>query len=188
VGKTNAQWHAANRMPKNPTDAQRVQWHMRHAEYCKCRPIPKSVQALIDAKRESPVATAGYSGKPLLQKLGVKEGFHVRLIDAPASIAPLITASGAHFQSRANASTDLVHLFVTKQSKLAQQLKSLRALLRPDATVWVSWPKKSSKVLTDVTEDSIRAVALPMGWVDIKVCAVDTTWSGLKLVVRKELR
>jgi hypothetical protein len=188
VGKTNAQWHAANRMPKNATDTQRVQWHMRHAAYCKCRPIPKSVQALIDAKRESAVATAGYSRKPLAHKLGLKEGFRVRLIDAPDSIAPLITASGVHFQTRTNASTDLVHLFVTKQSKLAQQLKSLRALLRPDATVWVSWPKKNSKVLTDVTEDTIRATALPLGWVDIKVCAVDTTWSALKLVVRKELR
>lgn len=83
---------------------------------------------------------------------------------------------------------ELVHLFVTKQATLARTLVSLRRQLRDDLPVWVSWPKRTSGVATDVTEDVIRACALPLGFVDIKVCAVDATWSGLKLVVRKELR
>lgn len=84
--------------------------------------------------------------------------------------------------------TDLVHLFVTQRGDLAAQLKTLRLELREDAAVWVSWPKKASKVATTVTEDVIRELALPLGFVDIKVCAINEIWSGLKLVVRKELR
>src|SRR4029077_17746377 len=83
---------------------------------------------------------------------------------------------------------DIVHLFTKSVSELASKLKQYRKKMRDDAVVWVSWPKKSSKVPTDITEDMIREVALPMGFVDIKVCAIDETWSGLKLVVRKELR
>ncbi len=89
---------------------------------------------------------------------------------------------------RPSADVQVVHLFTTQQKDLAKHLASLRRILRPDATIWISWPKKASKVVTDVTEDVIRAVALPMGLVDIKVCAVTEVWSGLKLVVRKELR
>jgi hypothetical protein len=81
-----------------------------------------------------------------------------------------------------------VHLFVVERAVLAKDAQRLRRLLRPDAVLWVSWPKKAAKVPTDITEDAIREVILPMGWVDVKVCAVDATWSGLKLVVRKELR
>ena len=84
--------------------------------------------------------------------------------------------------------TDVVHFFTTSKAELAKKLQSWLKVLGPDATIWVSWPKKTSKVPTDITEDTIRAVALPMGLVDIKVCAVDETWSGLKLVLRKELR
>ena len=82
----------------------------------------------------------------------------------------------------------MAHLFTTKKAELERRLRSLRSALRPDGAVWVSWPKKSSKVPTDISEDVIRAVALPMGWVDIKVCAVTEIWSGLKLVVRTSLR
>ena len=84
--------------------------------------------------------------------------------------------------------TQLVHLFVDSRSRLAAEAKRLRELLGPNATLWVSWPKKASRMPTDVTEDGIREIALPLGWVDVKVCAVDDVWSGLKLVVRKELR
>src|SRR5207244_2823023 len=87
-----------------------------------------------------------------------------------------------------HASTDVVHLFVTQSEELAGQLAVLHQAIRPDATVWVSWPKKASKVPTDVTEETIREVALPLGFVDVKVCAVTEVWSGLKLVIRKELR
>ncbi len=84
--------------------------------------------------------------------------------------------------------TDIVHIFCTERARLAAALRDSLKNLREDGTIWVSWPKKSSKVPTDITEDTIREVALPMGLVDIKVCAVDETWSGLKLVVRKENR
>jgi hypothetical protein len=80
------------------------------------------------------------------------------------------------------------HVFHTSEAKLRAELKMLRSLLAADGMVWVSWPKRAAKVKTDITEDVIRAVALPMGFVDVKVCAVDDTWSGLKLVIRKELR
>jgi hypothetical protein len=81
-----------------------------------------------------------------------------------------------------------VHAFATSRAALAAHLRKLRTTLTPNGVIWVSWPKKTSGVATDVTEDTIRAVALPLGFVDIKVCAIDETWSGLKLVIRKELR
>jgi hypothetical protein len=95
---------------------------------------------------------------------------------------------GVRFNAVASPKTNLVHLFETERTRLATLLAGLRRTLAPDATVWVSWPKKSSKVPTTITEDIIREVALPLGYVDVKVCAVTDVWSGLKLVVRKELR
>ena len=89
---------------------------------------------------------------------------------------------------RGGVAVDIVHLFANRSAELRRHLSTLRRLLRPDAAIWVSWPKRASKVPTDITEDVIRDVALPMGLVDIKVCAVTEVWSGLKLVVRKELR
>jgi hypothetical protein len=133
---------------------------------------------------------AGYSGTPLVKKLGLKDGFAVQLVNAPAHYRDLLGAlpDSVEFVTRATASTDLVHLFTTKRTELARLLTSLRKTLGPAATVWVSWPKKSAGVPTEVTEDTVREVAVPLGWVDVKVCAVDETWSGLKLVVRKALR
>jgi hypothetical protein len=124
---------------------------------------------------------AGYSGTPLVKKLGIGEGFKVLLINAPqdyrALVAPLPAA--VSFTAAAKPSTDMVHAFSTERRELARILAGLRKRLPPDAPVWVS---------TDITEDIIREVALPMGFVDVKVCAVTDVWSGLKLVVRKELR
>ena len=133
---------------------------------------------------------AGYSGAPLVSKLGIKEGTRIHAAGAPADYAKLVAPlpHGAKIEARLAGTTDLVHLFTTKKSELAAKLKTYRAKLKPDATVWVSWPKKASKVPTDITEDVIRAVALPLGFVDVKVCAVTDVWSGLKLVLRKELR
>lgn len=95
---------------------------------------------------------------------------------------------GLAFVSRVSAAVDLVHLFTAERAALARDLAALRRALRADAVLWVSWPKKASKVACDFGEDDIRALALPLGWVDVKVCAVSEVWSGLKLVVRKELR
>ena len=134
--------------------------------------------------------SSGYSGTPLAKKLGYKPGMAAVATSAPedylAMLAPL--PSGISFAKAASSETDLVHIFLTEREELAKQLGALRKKLKPEATVWVSWPKKASKVPTSITEDVIRQEALPLGFVDVKVCAVTEVWSGLKLVVRKELR
>lgn len=133
---------------------------------------------------------AGYSGKPLPRKLGMTASTRLVVLGGPDDYETLLGALPAGLQ-RAKAvskSTNLVHLFAVERAELAAQLRGLRASLQPEAAVWVSWPKKASKVPTTVTEDVIRELALPLGFVDIKVCAVSEVWSGLKLVVRKELR
>ena len=132
----------------------------------------------------------GYSGTPLAKKLGFKEHSQVFVFDAPAGYMELLEPlpSDVVFQTKVGKATDITHLFVTEASELKKYLAGLRKKLKPDAPVWVSWPKKSSKVATTITEDTIRELALPMGFVDIKVCAVNEVWSGLKLVVRKKFR
>ena len=134
--------------------------------------------------------TQGYSGTPLIKKLGVKDATRLLLISAPPDyltwLGPLPT--GAAIVTRPGPAIDIAHVFSTRRAHLAHELARLRSALRPDAATWVSWPKKASKVPTDITEDVIREIALPMGFVDIKVCAVTDVWSGLKLVVRKSLR
>lgn len=133
---------------------------------------------------------AGYSGTPLPQKLGIKEGFQILAISAPENYRDLLEPlpASVRFVSKANQNTSLVHIFSTKKAQLSKALAVCREKLGPVAVVWVSWPKKSAKVPSEITEDVIREVALPLGFVDVKVCAVDKVWSGLKLVVRKELR
>jgi hypothetical protein len=134
--------------------------------------------------------SAGYSGTPLAKKLGIGTGHRVWLVQAPAHYRQLVAPlpDGVSFATRPSNTTDVAHVFTSKRRELEKTLQTARRTLKPDAAIWVSWPKKTSKVPTDITEDVIREVALPMGLVDIKVCAVDDTWSGLKLVVRKELR
>ena len=134
--------------------------------------------------------SAGYSGTPLAQKLGIHEGCRVRAIGAPAEYRQLLAPvpSGVRFVDSLSPETDVVHLFTAKRSELNKQLPKLRAAIRADAAIWVSWPKKAARVPTDVTEDVIREVALPLGLVDVKVCAVDDCWSGLKLVIRRANR
>lgn len=111
-------------------------------------------------------------------------------LNAPDAYAEWIgeLPTGVAIVTRIGTSVDVAHLFTTRRTVLVRELERLRRSLRADAAVWVSWPKKASKVPTDVTENVIRDVALPLGFVDIKVCAVTEVWSGLKLVVRKELR
>jgi len=129
---------------------------------------------------------AGYSGTPLAKKLGIREKSVVLPVNAPANYRELLEPlpPSVRFVKKANSETDVVHLFFTKKADLARALADYRTQLDPKAAIWVSWPKKSAKVATDITEDTIREVALPMGLVDVKVCAVDEVWSGLKLVVR----
>ncbi|MDQ3698673.1 MAG: DUF3052 domain-containing protein [Gemmatimonadota bacterium] len=134
--------------------------------------------------------TAGYSTNSLVKKLGIKEGGVILALAAPRDYASLLgqLPVGAKFAARVGPTIDLVHLFVVRKADLRRQLTALRSKLRSDAVVWVSWPKRAARVPTDITEDTIRDVALPLGFVDIKVCAVSEVWSGLKLVVRKALR
>jgi hypothetical protein len=134
--------------------------------------------------------SAGYSGTPLAKKLGFKKGQRVCAPGSPPDYLELLAPlhKGVEFQNRVSKTTDIVHLFTASKAELEKGLVAWMKVLGPDAAIWVSWPKKASKVPTDITEDTIRAVALPMGLVDIKVCAVDETWSALKLVLRKQLR
>ena len=133
--------------------------------------------------------TPGYSGTPLAKKLSLRDGQRVWFDNMPEDIAEeigeyaldltfVVPAQGVH----------AAHVFVTERADLETKLTALRNQIAPDGQVWVSWPKKAAKAQTDITEDTIREVALPMGFVDTKVCAIDETWSGLKLVIRKELR
>jgi len=134
--------------------------------------------------------SAGYSGTPLAKKLGIGANTRIYTINAPEKYIQLLepVPRGVSFQAKVNESTDVVHVFVDRKSELSKELAELRKKIRGNALVWVSWPKKSSKVPTDITDDTVREVALPLGFVDVKVCAVTEVWSGLKLVVRKELR
>ena len=133
--------------------------------------------------------SAGYSGKPLAKKLGIAEGHSVVTRHAPSDYEQLLQPipGSVTFGVKISKSTDNVHVFTSKRSMLEKELTALRTAIKPDGVVWVSWPKKASKVPTDVTEDVIRDVCLPLGFVDVKVCAVSDIWSGLKLVIRKAL-
>jgi hypothetical protein len=131
--------------------------------------------------------TAGYSGTPLAKKLTLRDGQRIRFEGMPKSVEAEIRAAGLALVP-AEEAIDAAHVFVAGRAELREALERLLPTLARDGQIWVSWPKKAAKVPTDITEDIIRELALPMGLVDIKVCAVDETWSGLKLMVRKELR
>ena len=133
---------------------------------------------------------AGYSGKPLTNKLGIKASSRICVEGAPDYYLDLLqpVPEGVVFEDAVTDRTDLVHFFSVSREELDQKLRQYRSRIKPTAMIWVSWPKKASKAATNITEDVIREVALPLGFVDVKVCAVDQTWSGLKLVIRKELR
>ena len=133
---------------------------------------------------------AGYSGKPLVAKLGIKPGCRMYVQDAPADYLQMLgpLPEGASVLPRPTGKLDFVHLFTREAAALAADLGKLRQRIAADGMIWVSWPKKAAKVPTDVTEDVVRVLALPLGLVDVKVCAVDETWSGLKLVIRVENR
>ncbi|HEX8155884.1 MAG TPA: DUF3052 domain-containing protein [Solirubrobacteraceae bacterium] len=136
-----------------------------------------------------PVPT-GYSGTPLPRKLGFKPGLRAVYVGAPDTFATLLgdLPDGVRVLARPAAHLDLAVLFVCERRVLERRLPNLQAKLAPAGMIWVAWPKRASKVATDMTEDVVRDVALPRGLVDVKVCAIDEMWSGLKLVIRRELR
>lgn len=133
---------------------------------------------------------AGYSPTPLVKKLGIKEGCRIRVTGAPLNYRILLEPipTDVLISDRIAKTIDIWHFFTASASKLKLALPRMMKAIHPNGMIWVSWPKKSSGVPSTVTEDTIREFALPLGLVDIKVCAVDETWSGLKLVIRKELR
>ena len=131
---------------------------------------------------------AGYSGTPLWKKLGYKSGVSAYVEGEPSNYISLLTLPAdvvVTWLPRAKSDIEFVHLFATSASQLKSKLESVRKRIVPGGVIWVSWPKKSSGVTSDITEDTIRDLALPMGLVDVKVCAVDEVWSGLKLVIRR---
>ena len=134
--------------------------------------------------------TAGYSGTPLAKKLSLKDGMRTWWDGMPDAVREEIGREGLQLDllEAPESPIDAAHIFVSARGELEAKLHQLMPLLSPGGFIWVSWPKKAAKVPTDITEDVIREVALPMGLVDVKVCAVDVTWSGLKLVIRKENR
>lgn len=133
---------------------------------------------------------AGYSGTPLAKKLGIKEGYALYFKNAPDGYESLLQPLPDRLKmvSRLSSELDLIQFFTQQRLELEQELPRHMAAIKQNGMIWVCWPKKASKVATDITEDVVRDVALPLGLVDVKVCAVDEVWSGLKLVIRKENR
>jgi len=147
----------------------------------------------IANRNSTPARNAsGYSGTPLWKKLGIKPGAQIGVTNAPAGyaawLAPLPDGVAIHSPSSSKEACDIVHIFVDSQSALERELKNARASIRSTGAIWVSWPKRSAKIVTDLDENRIRSAALKTDLVDVKVCAVSEVWSGLKLVVRKHLR
>jgi hypothetical protein len=136
------------------------------------------------------MATAGYSGKPLLLKLGIKEAHKVAILGAPSGwgLGPLPMGVTLARGLTGKALFDVLVVFTTRRADLVARIDACRPRMQQAAGLWIAWPKRASGVATDITEDTVRAVALPTGLVDNKVCAIDDTWSGLRLVIRKELR
>jgi hypothetical protein len=134
--------------------------------------------------------TAGYSGTPLAKKLGYKPNFVVSLVNAPDDYESLVTPlpEGVTVVRKASADSDLLHFFTNSRDELFRGLAEYRNLIKQDGSIWVSWYKKAAKLPTEITEDAVREAALPLGLVDVKVCAVDEKWSALKLVIRRENR
>jgi hypothetical protein len=143
-----------------------------------------------------PLPSAGYSGKPLPEKLGFKAGMMALFVALPEELAPLLrsadfaAAETADRWSKVSGSArfDAIHAFTTSHAEIEKNLGRLQKAIKRDGMIWISWPKKTAKVATDVTEDVVRAEALKLDLVDVKVAAVDEVWSGLKLVIRKERR
>ena len=157
--------------------------------------VIKKKESMNDIKM---LTAAGYSGTPLVKKLGIKEGFSIRGLGTPENYLEMLDPLPAGVKiknAEINASTsekysafDLVHIFTNSRDELFRTLAECVRLIKQNGTIWVSWYKKAAKLPTEITEDNVREAAFPLGLVDVKVCAVDEKWSGLKLVIRKENR
>jgi hypothetical protein len=134
--------------------------------------------------------SAGYSGTPLVKKLGFREGWRIAIVGGPADVVALLgeLPEGVEIVHRLGGELDAVWIFVVSRHELDLNLAGALACLPVTGTLWISWPKRASRIPTDLTENVLREVVLPTGWVDIKVAAIDETWSGPRLVIRKELR
>jgi len=135
--------------------------------------------------------TVGYSGTPLPRKLGIKSGMSMAVLNAPPNLDAILgeLPERVTTSQRLGGHRDLVLIFITRQADLAARVPALASAIAPNGVVWVAWPKRASKIETDMTEDVIREIVLPSSdLVDVKVCAIDHVWSGLKLVIRKERR
>ncbi|WP_183825702.1 hypothetical protein [Rhizobium sp. BK377] len=144
------------------------------------------------ARVEAPM-TAGYTGTPLTRKLGLKPGQAALLLNVPDGLAEIGEFEGFAAVERvlptaSDRQFDYIHVFETRRVALEEMMGALIRVVRPDGMVWISWPKKSSKLPTSLTEDALREILLPTGLVDVKVCAIDDLWSGLKFMIRRELR
>lgn len=143
---------------------------------------------VVSSKGRKNASVAGYSGTPLAKKLGIKEGHALAVLGAPAGFAVPDLPAGVQVRTALRGTSDVIVSFHTSRAHLAERVPKLMAGLHVDGGLWVAWPKRASGVPTDVTEDVVREVILPTGLVDVKVCAIDDTWSGLRLCLRKELR
>jgi hypothetical protein len=139
-------------------------------------------------KAAAKAAPAGYSGKSVADKLGYRPGTKVLIVGKPKDLSVPLAGADVKLTTSGAGPFDAAHLFVRERKSLAAEIKRLTKLVDRDGMIWVSWPKRASRVPTDITEDTIREVCLPIGLVDVKVCAVDDVWSGLKLMIRKEKR
>jgi hypothetical protein len=149
----------------------------------------KEPENALPSRTEGQDMTTGYSGTPLAKKLSLKPGLRAWWEDMPTSVMAEIGDSGVILLPAPQAPIDAAHIFVTDRATMEARIAALRPLLAPTGFLWISWPKKAAKVPTDITEDVIRAVILPAtDLVDVKVCAVDAIWSGLKLMIRKSAR
>ena len=144
----------------------------------------ESVRAMLTSD------SAGYSGTPLSKKLGIRTGSRLFAKNPPENYLELVSPlpAGVSILKRISSKLDIIHFFTKSQTELRENIGDFSKRIKQDGMIWVSWPKKALKVATDMTEDVIREVVLPLGLVDVKVCAVDEIWSGLKIVIRKELR
>ena len=134
--------------------------------------------------------TAGYSGTPLAKKLGIKEDLRVAAVNAPPNFEELLRPLPPRVEitDSPRPETDVIHFFTNSRDELFRGLAEFKHLIKPNGAIWVSWHKKAARLPTEITEDIVREAALPLGLVDVKVCAVDENWSGLKLVIRRENR
>jgi hypothetical protein len=142
------------------------------------------------SRRPDGACVSGASGKPVVQKLGIKPGFRIFTAGAPAAYGDIVGALPAEVTivTRLGAPVDMIHVFATEAAALGDKLAIYRDAIEPDGMVWVSWPKKSSGVATDLTDQVVREAGLKLGLVDIKVCAIDDTWSALKFVIPRDQR